>query len=223
MLQSETVLYFGEFVLSFNWTEWTLEKSLPWLNTKTDCNPTRFYTRQTNNALGDKNAPCILYFFKYWVKLHCFKHRGHSVSSKFPNHLACCSCYWQILPKSLGTRPLWELLFVQNIPFSPAFIACRKAVILLGFSTSLHHFQTSDLPSPLLTYYSVSTASLPWIPMLPLPSTSLSSPPTPLPKHWSQIKLNTIPGKVCACFFRQSSFRSFNRCFYYSPFKDITI
>lgn len=85
-------------------------------------------------------------------------------------------------PKALALILYESSSLYKTSPFLLHLLRVGKAVILLGFSTSLHHFQTSDLPSPLLTYYSVSTASLPWIPMLPLPSTSLSSPPTLLPQ-----------------------------------------
>lgn len=101
-------------------------------------------------------------------------------------------------PKAWHSSCMRAFLCAKH-PLSHAFIMCLEAVILFIFFTSLHHFQIVDLSSSLFTHCSAFTPSLPQIPMLSLPSNSLSSPPTPFPTDlrlsWtlSQVKFAPAP------------------------------
>lgn len=127
----------------------------------------------------------------------------------FNHHLAVCD---ESCPKARHSSCMRASLCTKHSSSPALWAAILFPSIISTSLTSLSpFFHIALFPLPLSLGFLCCPS-----PQFPSPP----PPPTPFPKHWSQIKLNTIPGKVCTCFL--SSFLSLNRCFFNLQ-EDITI
>lgn len=147
-----------------------------------------------------------------WYSLF-HKDKGRSVSSKFlhQRHILSSFGTLQVL-KTDPAQTAWHSSCMRaslctKHSSSPAFKTSRDSL----FPLSLHHFHISDLP-----FLHIALFPLPlFLRFLRRPSPQLPSPPHLPPSPNTDLRLSWTVSQVkfAPASFRQSSFRSFNRCF----------